>query len=48
MRATVRSRLQSRVGYVETPLFNLLLELLSKVRETPQQGTNEVKEDETS
>lgn len=42
MRVTVRSQLQSRVGYVETPLFNLLLELLSKVREIPQQAANEV------
>lgn len=42
MRATIRSRLQSRVGYVETPLFDLLLELLSKVGEIPQQGANEV------
>lgn len=30
------------MGYVETPLFDLLLELLSKVGEIPQQGANEV------
>lgn len=41
VRATVRSRLQSRVGYVEIPLFNLLLEF-SKVGEIPQQAANEV------
>lgn len=45
VRATVRSRLQSRVGYVETPLFNLLLEF-SKVGEIPQQAANEVSQSE--